>query len=64
MLAQQIVAIAAEEEEIAETDLLRVLRGAYNFAALDDQLLRLLDQMATPSPERIAGAAPKIFMTA
>jgi ATP-dependent Lhr-like helicase len=62
VLAQQIVAIAAEEEEIADSDLLGILRGAYNFAALgSDQLVRLLDQMATASPERIAGAAPKIF---
>ncbi len=33
--AQQIVAIAAEEEEISEADLLRVLRSAYNFGDLD-----------------------------
>src|SRR6202521_4667625 len=33
--AQQIVAIAAEEDEIAEVELLRVLRGAYNFGNLD-----------------------------
>ena len=33
--AQQIVAIAAEEEEISEADLLRVLRSAYNFGELD-----------------------------
>ena len=62
VLAQQIVAIAAEEEEIATGDLLELLRGAYNFAALEEeQLTRLLDEMATSSPERIAGAAPKIF---
>ena len=40
--AQQIVAIAAEEEEIADGELLEVLRGAYNFAALEsDRLMRL-----------------------
>jgi len=62
VLAQQIVAIAAEEEEIADDDLLEVLRGAYNFAGLEaDQLTHLLDQMATSTPERIAGASPKIF---
>ena len=45
--AQQIVAIAAEEEEIAEAELLRVLRSAYNFADLDAAKLRhLLEQMA------------------
>src|SRR6202790_5364758 len=33
--AQQIVAIAAEEEEISETELLRVIRSAYNFGGLD-----------------------------
>ncbi|HZZ09033.1 MAG TPA: DEAD/DEAH box helicase, partial [Candidatus Binataceae bacterium] len=60
--AQQIVAIAAEEDEIGEADLLRTLRGAYNFAELDHEALRhLLDQMAAELPARIQGAAPKIF---
>jgi ATP-dependent Lhr-like helicase len=60
--AQQIVAIAAEEDEIGEADLLRILRGAYNFAELDrDALTHLLDQMAAELPARIRGAAPKIF---
>ena len=60
--AQQIVAIAAEEEEIAEADLLRVLRGAYNFAELDAAKLRqLLQQLSAELPEKIMGAAPKIF---
>ncbi|HVB78556.1 MAG TPA: DEAD/DEAH box helicase [Candidatus Binataceae bacterium] len=60
--AQQIVAIAAEEDEIGEADLLRVLRGAYNFAELDrESLAPLLDQMAAELPARIQGAAPKIF---
>ncbi|MHB8381766.1 MAG: DEAD/DEAH box helicase [Candidatus Binataceae bacterium] len=60
--AQQIIAIAAEEDEISESDLLRILRGAYNLGGLDaDGLARLLEQMATELPERISGAAPKIF---
>jgi ATP-dependent Lhr-like helicase len=60
--AQQIVAIAAEEDEIAERDLLEILRGAYNFANLDDASLgRLLSEMAAEPRERIRGAAPKII---
>src|SRR5216683_1100337 len=60
--AQQIVAIAAEDDEIGEADLLRLLRGAYNFADLDRASLpHLLDQMAAELPARIQGAAPKIF---
>ena len=62
IVAQQIVAIAAEEEEISEAELLRVLRGAYNFADFDAGKLRhLLEQLAAELPERIMGAAPKIF---
>jgi ATP-dependent Lhr-like helicase len=60
--AQQIVAIAAEEEEISEVDLLRVIRSAYNFADLDAAKLRhLLEQLSAELPDRIMGAAPKIF---
>src|SRR6266851_1965915 len=60
--AQQIVAIAAEDEEVTEAELLRVLRSAYNFAGLDAAgLSRLLGQLGAELPERIAGAAPKIF---
>jgi ATP-dependent Lhr-like helicase len=60
--AQQIIAIAAEEDEISEADLLCVLRGAYNLGSLDaGGLARLLEQMAAELPERISGAAPKIF---
>src|SRR5580658_5212384 len=60
--AQQIVAIAAEEDEISEAELLRVLRSAYNFGDLDAAKLRhLLEQLAAELPERIMGAAPKIF---
>jgi ATP-dependent Lhr-like helicase len=60
--AQQIVAIAAEEGEIGEAELLRVLRGAHNFAGLDAaQIRQLLEQMAAELPERIQGAYPKIF---
>ena len=60
--AQQIIAIAAEEGEIGERELLRLLRGAYNLGGLDSAALaRLLEQMASELPERIGGAAPKIF---
>ncbi len=60
--AQQTVAIAAEEEDIALDELLTILRGAWNFGALDSAgLTRLLEQMAAELPERIQGAAPKIF---
>src|SRR3984957_13594776 len=60
--AQQIVAITAEEEEISETDLLRMIRSAYNFADLDAAKLRhLLEQLSAELPDRIMGAAPKIF---
>ena len=60
--AQQIVAIAAEESEIGEAELLRILRGAYNFADLDGEgLARLLGQMAAELSTRVQGAAPKIF---
>ncbi|HVA83558.1 MAG TPA: DEAD/DEAH box helicase [Candidatus Binataceae bacterium] len=60
--AQQIVAIAAEDDEIGEAELLRLLRGAYNFAELDrNSLAHLLEQMAAELPARIQGAAPKIF---
>ncbi|HYK64084.1 MAG TPA: helicase-related protein, partial [Patescibacteria group bacterium] len=60
--SQQIVAIAAEEGEISEAELLRLLRGAYNFGDLDAPHLRhLLEQLAAELPERIMGAAPKIF---
>src|SRR5208282_2243375 len=60
--AQQIVAIAAEEGEINETELLRLLRGADNFAAMDAGSLRdLLGQMAGELANNIRGANPKIF---
>ncbi|HVA40779.1 MAG TPA: DEAD/DEAH box helicase, partial [Candidatus Binataceae bacterium] len=60
--AQQIIAIAAEDDEIGEAELLRLLRGAYNFAGLDrNSLAHLLGQMAAELPARIQGAAPKIF---
>ena len=60
--AQQIVAIAAEEDEIGEADLLRLLRRAYNFADLDrTSFAHLLDQMAAELSARIQGATPKIF---
>ncbi len=60
--AQQIVAIAAEDEHIDAAELLRILRAAYNFCDLDGaRLEHLLEQMAAEPPGRIAGAAPKIF---
>jgi ATP-dependent Lhr-like helicase len=60
--AQQIVAIAAEAGEISEAELLKLVRGAHNFGALDPaQLHQLLEQMAAELPERIQGAQPKIF---
>ena len=59
--AQQIIAIAAEEEDISVHDVLRILRGAHNFGALDEAgLIHLLEQMAAELPERIQGAQPKI----
>jgi ATP-dependent Lhr-like helicase len=59
--AQQIIAIAAEEEDIAASELLRILRGAHNFGSLDERgLIHLLEQMATELPQRIQGAQPKI----
>jgi len=60
--AQQIVAIAAEEGEIGEGDLLALLRGAYNFRDLDRARLQaLLEQMSRPLQGRIKGAGPRIF---
>lgn len=60
--AQQIVAIAAEEGDIAESEVLRILRAVSNFTELDLTTLgSLLRQMATTLPERIQGANPKIF---
>jgi len=60
--AQQIIAIAAEEGEITESDLLDIVRSAWNFGDLDSPSLEhLLEQLAAELPERIAGAAPKIF---
>src|SRR5271168_279546 len=64
VVAQQVVAIAAEEGEagVGERELLGILRSAYNFGALDlDELRHLLQQMASELNERIYGAAPKIF---
>jgi len=62
IVAQQIVAIAAEEDEISEAELLRVVRSAYNFGDFDAHKMRhLLEQLAAEFPEKIMGAAPKIF---
>lgn len=63
--AQQIVAIAADEEEISEEELLAILRGSESFAALErDGLKSLLTQMGTALHDRIQGAGPKIFYDA
>jgi len=60
--AQQIIAIAAEYGQISEAEILRLLRGAHNFATLEaGQLRQLLEQMSAELPERIQGAYPKIF---
>ncbi|HUA35181.1 MAG TPA: DEAD/DEAH box helicase [Candidatus Binataceae bacterium] len=60
--AQQIVAIAADEDEISEANLLGILRSTYTFRDFDAaKLTHLLEQMATELPERIMGAAPKLF---
>ena len=58
--AQQIVAIAAEEGEIGEAELLALLRRSHTFADLDAAMLRsLLDQAAAEIPNR--AALPRIF---
>lgn len=67
VVAQQIVAIAAEEGEggVHEREVLGILRSAYNFADISEDALRdLLKQMASEFNERIYGAAPKIFYDA
>jgi ATP-dependent Lhr-like helicase len=60
--AQQIVAIAAQESEICEDELLDLLRGAHNFADLDAaELGRLLEELAAEVRGASGGARPKIF---
>ena len=64
VVAQQIVAITAEEGEagIGEQELLALIRRAHNFSKLTEtELAQLLKQMASEFNERIFGAAPKIF---
>ncbi len=62
VVAQQIIAIAAEEGDVGESELLRMLRGAACFGHLDRAALKnLLGEMATELSNRISGAAPKIF---
>ncbi|HTW88450.1 MAG TPA: DEAD/DEAH box helicase [Candidatus Binataceae bacterium] len=62
VLAQQIVAIAAEEDEIGEDELRGLLRGAAGFGDLEAGTLRhLLEELAHELPNRISGATPKIF---
>src|SRR3984957_11493744 len=60
--AQQIVAIATDEEDIAEDELLRLLQSSHSYGTFTAAALhRLIEEMATQLPERIQGAAPKIF---
>lgn len=60
--AQQIIALATDEEEIGEGEMLKLLRAVPNFATLDiTGLRRLLSEMAAQLAERIQGANPKIF---
>jgi ATP-dependent helicase Lhr and Lhr-like helicase len=60
--AQQIIAVATDEEEISEPELLNLLRSVANFADLNlPALHQLLAEMAEQLPERIRGANPKIF---
>jgi len=60
--AQQIVAIATDEEDIGEDELLRLIRSSHSYGTFTAAALhRLIDEMATQLPERIQGAAPKIF---
>src|SRR5271166_2059984 len=60
--AQQIIAVAAEEAEIGERELLDLLRRTWSFASFTlADLRKLLAQLATELPERIQGATPKIF---
>ena len=60
--AQQIVAIAAEDNEIRESDLLNLLRGAHSFAKLDaSELRRLLEELAAEIGGGSVRAHPKIF---
>jgi ATP-dependent Lhr-like helicase len=60
--AQQIIAVAAEEAEISERELLDLLRRTWSFASFTlADLRKLLAQLATELPDRIQGATPKIF---
>jgi ATP-dependent Lhr-like helicase len=60
--AQQIVAIATDEDDIAEDELLRLLRSSHSFGTLEPVTMRrLIEEMAAQLPDRIQGAAPKIF---
>jgi ATP-dependent helicase Lhr and Lhr-like helicase len=60
--AQQIVAIATDEDDIAEDELIRLLRSSHSFGTLATATMRrLLEEMAAQLHDRIQGAAPKIF---
>ncbi|HYA36583.1 MAG TPA: crosslink repair DNA glycosylase YcaQ family protein, partial [Candidatus Binataceae bacterium] len=61
IVAQQVAAIAADEEEISINELLAVIHGAYNFSAVSADVIRkLLLQLSTQTNERIRGATPRI----
>jgi ATP-dependent Lhr-like helicase len=60
--AQQIVAIAAENNEISEPELLNLLRGAQTFASLTAaDLSRLLEELSAEVGGASSRAHPKIF---
>ena len=62
VLAQQIIATAAEESELGEGELLALVRRTQTFASLTlEELRKLLGQLSTELPDRIQGATPKIF---
>jgi ATP-dependent helicase Lhr and Lhr-like helicase len=60
--AQQIIALATDEEDVSEIELLNTLRSVPNFVGLHlAALQQLLRELAAQLPERIQGANPKIF---
>ena len=61
IVAQQVAAIASDEDEISIDELLGIIRGAYNFAGIEAAAMRkLLTEMSTQTNERIRGATPRI----
>lgn len=60
--AQQIIAVAAQQEEIGVAELSRLLRGAWHFADLTaPSLERLLSEMAAEPPCHAPGGQAKII---